>query len=538
VENYPLSYYAYLSLVELVDANIQVDDLDRALVDYYASQYDVALVAFDRYIAANPINDGTAHYYRALTLRDLQRTQEAIDEFDYFIKNTPENAKAIDAWEEKAFLQWAVQDDYAAAIQTLLGFVSTYPASPNAAGFLMDAARVMERNNQLAEAAQTWERIPDEYSASEQVPDALFLAGITRYRLNDYNTAIATFQRGLLLSTKPEDKARSLFWIGKTQQQQGDTSAAQDSWRQGQAADPASYYSLRSIDMLLGRGPFESPASTNLSPDLAQERKEAEAWVRVKFGLTPETDLTGPGPLAQDPRFVRGTELWELGMYDEARVEFESLRESVSTDAVSSFRLANHLLDIGLYRSAIFAAREVLSLAGLDSQAASLTAPAYFNHLRYGLYYHDLIIEESQRYAIDPLFMFSVIRQESLFEGFVKSTAGAHGLMQIIPDTGQQIASELSWPPAYDANDLYRPIVSVRFGSYYLSKNRDLLDGNWYAGLAAYNAGPGNAIAWRDLAGNDPDLLLEVIRFQETRDYIRLIYEIFSTYRNLYGPTS
>ena len=60
VENYPLSYYSYLALVALVDAGVQVDDLDRALVDYYASQYDVALVAFDRYIEANPINDGTA----------------------------------------------------------------------------------------------------------------------------------------------------------------------------------------------------------------------------------------------------------------------------------------------------------------------------------------------------------------------------------------------------------------------------------------------------------------------------------------------
>jgi soluble lytic murein transglycosylase len=154
------------------------------------------------------------------------------------------------------------------------------------------------------------------------------------------------------------------------------------------------------------------------------------------------------------------------------------------------------------------------------------------------LYYHDLIITEAERYGLDPLFMFSVIRQESLFEGFVRSTAGAHGLMQVIPDTGAQIAADIGWPPAYEATDLYRPIVSVRFGAYYLDRNRDLLDGNLYAGLAAYNAGPGNAIAWRDLAGNDPDLLLEVIRFQETRDYIRYIYEIYSTYRSLYGPAS
>jgi soluble lytic murein transglycosylase len=292
---------------------------------------------------------------------------------------------------------------------------------------------------------------------------------------------------------------------------------------------------MRANDLLSGRAPFAPAASTNLNPDLAQERKEAEAWVRVTFGLPPETDLTGPGALAQDARFVRGTELWELGMDAEARDEFESLRESVATDAVATFQLANHLFEIGLYRSAIFATRDVLKLAGLESQAASLAAPAYFNHVRYGLYYHDLVITESQRYGLDPLFMFSVIRQESLFEGFASSNAGAHGLMQIIPDTGQQIATDLGWPPVYDQTDLYRPIVSTRFGSYYLAKNRDLLGGDLYGGLAAYNAGPGNALAWRDLAGSDPDLFVEVIRFQETRDYIRLIYEIFSTYRSLYS---
>lgn len=537
VENYPLSYYAYLSLVALVDAGIPVDDLDRALVDYYAAQYDVALVAFDRYLEANPVNDGTPHYYRALTLLELQRTDEAIEEFDYFIKSNPEHERIPEAWEEKAFLEWAVQGDYEAAIQTLLDFVATYPASPAAPDFLMNAARVTERAGKLEEAAATWERIADEYSTSEQVSLALFLAGVTRYRLGDYSGALTTFQRDLLLSLQPEDKARAYLWIGKNQQQLGDQPAAEASWQQGQAADPAGYYGLRARDLLSGRAPFETPPSTNLNPDLVKERKEAEAWVRITFGLPPETDLSGPGELAQDPRFVRGTELWELGMYDEARVEFESLRESITTDAVASFRLANHLLEIGLYRSAIFAAREVLTQAGLDSQSASLTAPAYFNHLRYGLYYHDLIIEEAQRYGLDPLFMFSVIRQESLFEGFVRSSAGAHGLMQVVPDTGEQIAKELSWPPVYDSQDLYRPIVSVRFGAYYLAKNRDLLDADLYGGLAAYNAGPGNAIAWKELSGNDPDLFLEVIRFQETRNYIRYIYEIFSTYRSLYSPT-
>jgi soluble lytic murein transglycosylase len=536
VENYPLSYFSYLALVRLVDANVPVNDLDRGLVDYFAGQYDVALVAFDRYLAANQVNDGTAAYYRALTLRELQRTQEAIDALDGFIKTYADNPRWANAWEDKSLLEWSVQGDYRTGAQTLLDLVAAVPNSTGAPDFLMSAARITERDNRLDEAAQLWERVANEYPASERVPDALFLAGIARYRSNDLAVALAAFQRGLLLSAAPEDRARAYFWIGKTQAQLGDTAAAQASWQQGQAIDSSNYYSIRARDMLLGNNPFQSPPTVNLDVDLAKERKDAEAWMRITFNLPAETDLTNPGALAQDPRFVRGTELWELGMYDEARLEFESLRESVGGSPVDSFRLANHLLEIGLYRSAIFAARQVLTLAGYESQSASLTAPPYFNHVRYGLYYRDLVIGQAQEYGLDPLFMFSVVRQESLFEGFVKSTAGAHGLMQIVIPTGAQIAGELGWPPGYDETDLYRPNVSVHFGAYYLNKNRNQLGGSLFAGLAAYNGGPGNAIVWNELAGNDPDLFLEVVRFEETRNYIRSIYEIFNAYKVLYSP--
>jgi soluble lytic murein transglycosylase len=537
VENYPLSYYSYLALIELVDANIAVDDLDRALVDYFAEQYDVALVVFDRYIEENQVSDGTAQYYRALTLREMQRTEQAIEALDNFIKAYPSHPRWEDAWQEKAFLEWAVQGEYAAGAQTFLEFVSTVPTSSSAPDFLMSAARVTERDGRLEEAAQIWERVANEYSASEQVPDALFLAGISRYRLADYPGALALWQRGLIFSSEGEERARSYLWIGKIQELLGDKTSAEQSWQQAQLADPTGYYSLRARDILLGNSPFQSFPSINLEPDMAKERVDAEVWMRLTFNLPAETNLSGPGTLAQDPRFIRGTELWELGMYEEARTEFESLREAVSTNPENSFRLANHLYDIGLYRTAIFAAREVLSLAGLESQPASLTAPGYFNHIRYGLYYHDMILTEEERYGHDPLFMFSVIRQESLFEGFVRSGAGARGLMQVIPATGSQIASELGWPPGYEDDDLYRPNVSIRFGSYYLDKNRDLLGGSVYGSLAAYNAGPGNALVWKELAGDDPDLFLEIVRFQETRNYIRFIYEIFDTYRTIYSRT-
>ena len=124
-----------------------------------------------------------------------------------------------------------------------------------------------------------------------------------------------------------------------------------------------------------------------------------------------------------------------LGLYEKARLEFESLRSEMeaSEDAIGSYRLANYLLDLGLYRTAIFAARQTLTMAGMTSQTESMMAPPYFGHLRYGMYYADLVLPDAQSNNLDPLFIFSVIRQESLFEGFINSNAGARGLMQVIP---------------------------------------------------------------------------------------------------------
>jgi soluble lytic murein transglycosylase len=171
----------------------------------------------------------------------------------------------------------------------------------------------------------------------------------------------------------------------------------------------------------------------------------------------------------------------------------------------------------------------------METHAETLHAPAYFNHIRYGTYYSDLVEPAAKEHDFHPIFIYSLMRQESLFEGFVHSAAGARGLMQIIPATGANIASQNNWLIEYTTEDLYRPMVSVRFGTWYLASNRELLDNDLYATLAAYNGGPGNAIEWQRLANGDPDLFLESVRFTETRDYIRAIYETYRIYETIYS---
>lgn len=536
VNNYPTAYDSYQALVALVDAGVVVDELNRGIVDYYAGQYGVAIAAFDRYFLAGGADPATAHYYYGLSLRALGGYEQAIAHWEQIIHNFSDHRFWDEAWEQKAYTQWSFLNQHSQAIQTLQDFVALAPNHPRAGEFLFDAAQIAERAGMLDQAVELWERVAAQYPGYEQAKRALFLAGITRVRLGDAGGAYNVFQRVLQNAETLEERAAAYFWQGKCKAALGDNAAAAAAWELAAGADPTGYYSERALDLLRQRPLFQPPQQLDLSFDLAAERLQAEEWLRATFNLPQGTDLSSPGPLLSDPRLVRGSELWELGLYDEARAEFEDLRLALQSDAVGSYLLANMLLDLGAYRTAILAARRVLDLAGLND-ASSLGAPAYFNHVRFGPYYADLILSAAQQYNFHPLFLFSVVRQESAFEGFVRSSAGARGLMQIIPATGREIVESLGWPPNYTEADLYRPLVSVNLGTKYLAKWRDYFGGDLYAALAAYNGGPGNAIEWKKLAPDDPDLFLEVIRLDETRRYIKSIYEIFAIYRRLYDRT-
>jgi soluble lytic murein transglycosylase len=533
VTNFPTVYDAYTSLLALVEAGVPVNELNRGIVDYYAGQYGVALAALDRYLQDNPPDPAAARYFAGLTQRALGGYDGALEQWDRVINNYPDDRYAEKAYEQKAYTQWAYLDKFPEAVQTLLNFVAKYPAHPRAAEFLYDAASVAEQDDNLTQAAELWERVSTEYPVDERAYRALLLAGVSRYRLADYAGAQALFQRLLGIAVSLDQRAAAYFWQGKALNAGGDRAGAQTAWEQASVTDPTGYYSERARDVLRNRAPFAPIQTLDLTVDLPTERARAEEWLRATFGLGEATDLSSPGPLAADPRLIRGTELWKLGLLDDARAEFEALRTEVQGDAANSYRLANYLVTVGSYRQAIQAARQVLTLAGLDD-AATLNAPAYFNHLRFGTYFSDLIIPQAQANGFDPLFLFSVVRQESAFEGFVRSSAGARGLMQIMPATGQEIASKSGWPPDYTDDDLYRPYINIPLGTSYLATWRDKLKGDLYAALAAYNGGPGNATAWHAKAPDDPDLFLEIVSYEETRTYIRSVYENYALYRKIY----
>lgn len=533
VTNYWKSYDAYSGLVALVNDNQPVDELQRGLVDYYAGQYGYAAEAFSRYTYLNPNHDGTPHYYRGLALMASDDYQGAIAEWQTLIKDHPDDSYLSDAYQEIAYTQWAYLEQFDTAAQTLKNYVSLNPNAADAADVLFSAGRILERGNRLTPAAQTWEGMTDQYPSADSSARGLFLAGITYYRLGNYEQAKLNFQRNFALGISPSEQSAALLWIGKSQQALGDSASAATSWQQAALLDPTGYYSERAGELANSEPPFHTPDVVDLGMDLPTEKKRAETWLVTTFGLPADTNFDGVEGITDNPHYLRGMALWEINHYQEAREEFEAFREVIQDDALLTYRFMNVMLNIGAYRPAIFAARQILDLANLDDQG-TLTAPQYFNMIRFGVYYKNIVVDEANETGFSSLFILSVIRQESFFEPFIGSSAGARGLMQIMPATGAELAKQYAWPENYTDEDLYNATVNVRLGIKYLATQRDYFDGDIYKALAAYNAGPGNAQIWGDLVGNDPDLYLEVIRYEETQNYIRNISEYMNLYRLVY----
>lgn len=209
--------------------------------------------------------------------------------------------------------------------------------------------------------------------------------------------------------------------------------------------------------------------------------------------------------------FARG----ELGAAN--REFFHTTRRMPLDDMIIAGRLAEKL---GWYRNAI----QVMA----DAQ--------YWDDLqvRFPIAYKEYVTKAANQTSVNPLFIFAVTRQESAFVPDAKSTAGAVGLMQLLPSTAKQTAqkSGLSFSP----QDLIHPEKNIALGSRYLDHLLGVFDGNRILAAAAYNAGPTRVKRWLNKEKNAQlpyDVWIETIPFKETRGYVQnvLAFSVIYAYR-------
>ena len=149
----------------------------------------------------------------------------------------------------------------------------------------------------------------------------------------------------------------------------------------------------------------------------------------------------------------------------------------------------------------------------------------------YPLKYEEYILENSEKYSLNPYLIMAVIKAESNYNPDARSKV-AGGLMQITDDTARWIAKKINIP--FSPDIIENPEINIQMGCYYLNYLLNLYSDENIA-LAAYNAGMGNVSKWLsdDKYTDDKGKLINV-PFSETHEYLKRVQRYKTTYENLY----
>jgi soluble lytic murein transglycosylase len=187
-----------------------------------------------------------------------------------------------------------------------------------------------------------------------------------------------------------------------------------------------------------------------------------------------------------------------------------------------------------------FSGKPSLSLAVLAILCISVALGFLFDALCtvaekrfYPRQYDTYVSLYAAQYGVPEHMIYAVIRTESAFDTGARSSAGAVGLMQLMPDTFQWLTNEILFEHL-ESGMLYDPETNIRYGTYMLSRLYARY-GDWTVALAAYNAGTGIVDEWlADASYADGNGGLKKIPYRETRQYVAKVTKAVETYDRLY----
>ena len=485
IRTYPSSANALQYLTSLANpAAVGLTPYQIGRVYYFHRQDQEALVHFSRQKATLPGSNETAwaRYRTAIVYERLNRNAEALVEL--------------------------------ASIEQL------YPNSDAAADALWERGLLLQQMGRFAEASPIFQEYQAKYPSKDPTQNA-FNQGLLLYQEGKYHQAAQA-----LNST---DGARNKIWLGKSLEAMGDKAGAQRAYADAARQEPGTYYGLRAQELVNG-----ASASTRGIADAgisADDKAAAVAWLtKTVPAATADAIADARQRIAVDPGMQRGLLLDKMGQWDSATTEYRAAVKSYASDVPALYALAEELNGRGQ------ASPSIVAVAYIKERTATKNdsdLPRLLQKVLYPTPYLAQVESAAKQYGVDPLLMFSLMRQESLCNPRAVSSATAAGLTQVMPATGTGIAQDLKITN-FQVNDLYRPMVAIQFGSYYLAKQITYLGDPIFA-IAAYNGGAGSALRWMSHNRQiDRDLFVENVDYTETQTYVRKVMENYNYYKLLY----
>ncbi len=239
--------------------------------------------------------------------------------------------------------------------------------------------------------------------------------------------------------------------------------------------------------------------------------------IEVDFA-TPDLQQADFLALAAVPGIARGVALAQVGRTGDAETELVRAHAAVGAELDQAFLSLAAALD--LPHAQLTAA---ISSTDPALRAAAFPLPRY---------------APDNGYRLDRALVYAFARQESKFDAFATSRAGARGLMQVLPSTASYVMGDRDLARG-DENKLYDPSYNMEVGQVYINRlmNRYAAGTNLFMLAVAYNSGPGNLTRWLgDIEfGDDALLFIESIPSPESRGFIEQVLTNLWVYRARLG---
>jgi soluble lytic murein transglycosylase len=437
----------------------------------------------------------------ARALIATRRRREAAAELAKVAAGSPYEAQAAFL---RARLRAAERDD-ASGYEDV---ASRFPGTPWAEQALMALARYYQKDAQNERALPYYQRLLAGFPESSWARQASWCVAWGDYRQGHFEAAAQAMERAARRWPSTRETSAFLYWAGRAWERAGQTERAAALYAEAARRFKHTYHGMRAADAAqrlpaLPSAPLPSDAAEG-GPPLwpAENDVSAPLWTRVR-------------------------ELVLLNRHEEAIAELRLQAASPTAQATIAWLEALR----GRRRPAIIALKRACPW-WLAAAGDSLPMEAW--RLLYPLDFADVIETLSRARGLDPTLVAALICQESTYDADAISPSSAHGLMQIIPVTGRQIARERGL--SFHTRALHEPTLNIDFGTYYLAQLLDRYGQRPERALAAYNAGPHRVDAW---TAAEPDIsaedFIESIPFSETRHYVATVLANQAHYRRLYA---
>lgn len=480
-------------------------------------KYDLAENLYEEIISNFPdAKDITEVYYnRARALYYKKDYKEAINQCNEIISRFPTSDIITKVHYFLANSIFASGERYS-AIEKYNKIITQYPESSYARESYLRLAECYFQLNEPEKGIFQWKQVIEKYPDSSQAMNAWWNLGRYYTKNNNNSEALEAYRLLSERFSKSSLGDDALYWRGKTLQKMGLEEEARVIYEKLLREYPLSYYTERitkqrdDLNFVGLISAFEKEDFTNLEEFLLKYAK-----------------IEGKGQLS----LLKAELFEEISFYKESIIELKETLNDYPGNIFLLFKLSDVYKKNMDYYNSLNYSEIVFNYLVDNLQLDDL--PFELWESLYPICFEDIIREYALKYEVDPLLVMAMIREESRFNSWNESVAGARGLMQIIFSTAEWIAPKIN---IIDFNDemLFSPKVNINLGSWYIHYLKEKFSNDYILMISGYNAGPGITDQWLERYDqSDLDNFVENIPYAETREHIKKVMKSYQMYKKL-----